>query len=226
MLSGCFADVKHQARFTCTTIDGTLHPRKASLRKVCPMKSDLLELGLVAGLSAIAIYLGRARFQPNAIRGGWWQSDDGLRKCVDISEPGDWPTEVCLRVYGRPGHFAIYKSINCGPFLPMTRARIFCTRSQATAFADRWFKHAKREKSATPLMQCKIKWERISNKIFVTTIKSIKGDMTFRVDGRDGTYRVDKFDVFIYVAIDDGVGFSSALKAKAYAQKYIQENVT
>lgn len=42
----------------------------------------------------------------------------------------------------------------------------------------------------------------------------------FRVDGRDGTFRVDKRSIGPWEAIDGGTGFKTATEAKRHARAY------
>lgn len=76
-----------------------------------------------------------------------------------------------------------------------------------------------------------LKWEDKGKGIFVARAKIELDDsmhrerrsqsIMFRIDGRNGEFRVDMLEISIWTAIDSGKGFSDMKKAKAFVEKWV-----
>lgn len=74
-------------------------------------------------------------------------------------------------------------------------------------------------------------FKKVDSRIYGATATAKIGSrvhsLAFRIDGREGDYRVDRLGMLghIWEAIDGGRGFSSVAKAKAFARAWLRAAV-
>lgn len=70
------------------------------------------------------------------------------------------------------------------------------------------------------------RWSKMAPRVYLCE-RSVKIDrdehrIVFRVDGRDGYYRVDRYSLCLWEAIDGGKGFKLLADAKTYVDAWIR----